>query len=74
MRTTSPSYHTLRRRVHNGRSCGKLKHVSCRPPGAGLYRVEIAAGPGSGAKVLNHPVPPAFRESVKARSRHKSTS
>ena len=25
----------------------------------------IAAGPGSGAKVLNHPVPPAFRESVK---------
>ena len=33
--------------------------------GAGLYRIEIAAGPGSGAKVLNHPVPPAFRESVK---------
>ena len=33
--------------------------------GAGLYRVEIAAGPGSGAKILNHPVPPAFRESVK---------
>ena len=33
--------------------------------GAGLYRIEIAAGPGSGAKILNHPVPPAFRESVK---------
>jgi ATP-dependent Lon protease len=32
---------------------------------AGLYRVEIAVGPGSGAKILNHPVPPAFRESVK---------
>ena len=31
----------------------------------GLYRVEIAAGPGSGAKILNQPVPPAFRESVK---------
>lgn len=28
-------------------------------------RIEIAAGPGNGAKVLNHPVPPAFRESVK---------
>ena len=33
--------------------------------GAGLYRVEVAIGPGSGAKILNHPVPPAFRESVK---------
>ena len=33
--------------------------------GAGLYRIEIAAGPGSGAKILNHPVPSAFRESVK---------
>lgn len=33
--------------------------------GAGLYRIEVAIGPGSGAKILNHPVPPAFRESVK---------
>jgi len=33
--------------------------------GAGLYRIEVAVGPGSGAKILNHPVPPAFRESVK---------
>ena len=33
--------------------------------GAGLYRIEIAAGPGSGARILNHPVPPAFRESVR---------
>ncbi len=33
--------------------------------GAGLYRIEIAVGPGSGAKILNHPVPPAFRESVR---------
>ena len=33
--------------------------------GAGLYRIEVAAGPGSGARVLNHPAPPAFRESVK---------
>jgi ATP-dependent Lon protease len=33
--------------------------------GAGLYRIEIAVGPGSGARILNHPVPPAFRESVR---------
>jgi ATP-dependent Lon protease len=33
--------------------------------GAGLYRVEVAVGPGSGARILNHPVPPAFRESVR---------
>ena len=30
----------------------------------GLYRVEINAGPGSGVKILNKPVPPAFRESM----------
>ena len=33
--------------------------------GAGLHRIEATVGPGSGAKILNHPVPPAFRESVK---------
>ncbi len=32
---------------------------------SGLCRVEIAVGPGGGAKILNQPVPPAFRESVK---------
>ena len=32
--------------------------------GAGLYRIEVAVGPGSGAKILNHPAPAAFRESV----------
>lgn len=31
---------------------------------AGLYRIEVNEGPGSGVKVLNKPVPPAFRESV----------
>jgi ATP-dependent Lon protease len=31
---------------------------------AGLYRIEINEGPGSGVKILNKPVPPAFRESV----------
>jgi ATP-dependent Lon protease len=32
------------------------------PPG--LYRIEINEGPGSGVKILNKPVPPAFKESM----------
>jgi len=31
---------------------------------AGLYRIEVNAGPGSGVKILNKPIPPAFRESM----------
>jgi len=30
----------------------------------GLYRIEINEGPGSGVKILNKPVPPAFKESM----------
>jgi ATP-dependent Lon protease len=30
----------------------------------GLYRIEVNEGPGSGVRVLNKPVPSAFRESV----------
>ena len=33
--------------------------------GVGLYRIEVAVGPGGGAKILNQPSPPAFRQSVK---------
>ncbi len=33
--------------------------------GPGLYRIEVASGPGAGVKVLNQPTPPAFRESVR---------
>jgi ATP-dependent Lon protease len=32
---------------------------------AGLYRVDATTGPGSGVRILNQPVPPAFRESVR---------
>ena len=32
--------------------------------GAGLYRIEVNEGPGAGVKVLNKPMPPAFRESI----------
>ncbi|MFA6202624.1 MAG: BREX system Lon protease-like protein BrxL [Gallionella sp.] len=31
---------------------------------SGLYRIEVNEGPGTGVKVLNKPIPPAFRESV----------
>lgn len=31
---------------------------------AGLYRIEVNEGPGSGVKVLNKPIPPAFRQSI----------
>jgi len=30
----------------------------------GLYRIEVNEGPGSGVKILNKPVPAAFRESM----------
>ncbi len=30
----------------------------------GLYRIEVNEGPGSSVKILNKPVPPAFREST----------
>lgn len=30
----------------------------------GLFRIEANEGPGSGVKILNKPVPPAFKESV----------
>ena len=30
----------------------------------GLYRVDVSEQPGGGVKILNQPVPPAFRESV----------
>jgi len=31
----------------------------------GLYRVDVTEGPGSGVKILNHPSPPPFKESVR---------
>ena len=33
--------------------------------GPSLYRLEVTVGRGSGVKILNAPVPPAFRESVR---------
>ena len=33
--------------------------------GSALYRVEVNSGPGSGVRILNAPVPPALRESVR---------
>lgn len=31
----------------------------------GLYRIEVNEGPGSGVRIVNHPVPGPFRESVR---------
>jgi len=46
---------------------GQVWGVSPGTPetGPGLYRIEVASGPGSGVKILNQPTPPAFRESVR---------
>lgn len=33
--------------------------------GPGLYRIEVASGPGGGIKILNQPTPPGLRESIK---------
>ena len=33
--------------------------------GPSLYRIEVTAGKGSGVRILNAPVPPAFRESIR---------
>ncbi len=32
---------------------------------AGLYRIDVTEGPGSGVKILNQPAPPPFKESVR---------
>ncbi len=40
-------------------SCGSLDE------NPGLYRVEVNVGQGSGVKILNHPVPQAFKECVR---------
>jgi ATP-dependent Lon protease len=46
---------------------GQVWAVSMGSPetGVGLYRLEVTSGPGGGVKILNQPVPPAFRESVR---------
>jgi ATP-dependent Lon protease len=31
----------------------------------GFFRIEVTVGPGSGVRVLNKPVPPAFQESIR---------
>lgn len=46
---------------------GQVWGVSLGSPetGPGLIRLEVTCGPGTGVRILNQPVPPAFRESVK---------
>ena len=45
-------------------------HVWAISPGghdenAGLYRIDVNEGPGSGVRILNRPIPPSFTESVR---------
>jgi len=47
--------------------CGQIWTLS---PGGqdehpGLFRLEVTEGPGGGVKVLNNPVPPPFKESIR---------
>ena len=43
--------------------------------GPGLYRIEAVVGKGAGgAKILNHPVPPAFRESSRVAEQNLYTA
>ena len=46
---------------------GQVWAVSPGTPetGPGLYRIEVAPGPGNGVRILNQPAPPAFRENVR---------
>ena len=47
--------------------CGQIWTLSPGGPDEhpGLFRLEVTEGPGSGVRVLNNPVPPAFRESLR---------
>lgn len=40
-------------------------NTSSQDEPAGLYKIEVTTGPGSGVKILNRPAPPAFQESVR---------
>ena len=57
------------RRGHRGRPAAARTGLGDQPRrtrgGSSLYRIEATSGPGGGVKILNAPVPPAFRESVR---------
>ncbi len=46
---------------------GQVRAISPGGPDeyAGLYRIDVNEGPGSGVKIINVPVPGPFRESIK---------
>lgn len=47
--------------------CGQIWTLSPGGPDEhpGLFRLEVSEGPGNGVRILNNPVPPAFRESIR---------
>ncbi len=64
---STPELHSEERIESDPLPPGQVWTIS--PGGLGaapaLYRLEVTTGPGSGVKILNAPVPPAFRESVR---------
>ena len=51
--------------IHYRRGRSGLSALGSPDSQPGLFRIEANVGPGSGAKILNQPVPAPFRESVK---------
>jgi ATP-dependent Lon protease len=64
---STPELHSDERIESDPLPPGQVWTISPGGQGAApaLYRLEVSVGPGSGVKILNAPVPPAFRESVR---------
>jgi len=64
---STPELHSEERIESDPLPPGQVWTISPGGQGAApaLYRLEVTVGPGNGVKILNAPVPPAFRESVR---------
>lgn len=64
---STPELHSEARIESDPLPPGQVWTISPGGQGAAtaLYRLEVTVGPGNGVKILNSPVPPAFRESVR---------
>jgi ATP-dependent Lon protease len=64
---STPELHSEARIESDPLPPGQVWTISPGGQGAApaLYRLEVTVGPGNGVKILNVPVPPAFRESVR---------
>jgi ATP-dependent Lon protease len=64
---STPELHSEERIESDPLPPGQVWTISPGGQGAApaLYRLEVTVGPGNGVKILNAPVPPSFRESVR---------